>query len=158
MCNVFTHFIYMILFLMCFDVFHFSLFLWLSLCQLYSHMRVPYSICDSNIQSYHYYSWSPVYLVWKVRPVCPMYFRGQTIHFIWHMTLFSYLSICEWGSTMFCIVFLIRNATFICDSLKNSDFLCFSSAICKKKWRMPHEMYGLPTDIHRAEGPKVSYH
>jgi hypothetical protein len=46
------------------------------------------------------------------------------------MPLFSHLSICEWGFTLFCIVFRVRNATFIRVSLKNlCNFLCFFTAV-----------------------------
>jgi hypothetical protein len=34
--------------------------------------------------------------------------------------LFSYLSVFGWGFTMFCSVFHVLNATFICVSLKSS--------------------------------------
>jgi hypothetical protein len=57
-----------------------------------------------------------LYLVRNVWLVCLMYFSGQSIHFIWYTSLFSYLSICRWGFTMFCIVFLVWNAAFIYDS------------------------------------------
>jgi hypothetical protein len=59
-----------------------------------------------------------LYLIRNVRLVCPMYFSEQSINFILYTPLFSYSSLCEWGFTMFCIVFLVWNATFNCASLK----------------------------------------
>jgi hypothetical protein len=43
-----------------------------------------------------------LYLVLNVRPVCPIYFNGQSIHFIWYTPLFSYSSRCRRGFTKFC--------------------------------------------------------
>jgi hypothetical protein len=47
------------------------------------------------------------------------------------MSLLSYLFICEWGFTMFYIVFRIRNVTFIYFFKERCNFLCFFIAVCK---------------------------
>jgi hypothetical protein len=60
-----------------------------------------------------------LYLVLNVRPVWPIYFNGQSIHFIWYTPLFSYSSCCRRGFTKFCMVFLGRNAILIFVSLKS---------------------------------------
>jgi hypothetical protein len=59
-----------------------------------------------------------LYLVLNVLPVYPTYFSGQSMHFIWQMPLLLYLSICGCGLNIFCIVFRVRNATFIFISRK----------------------------------------
>jgi hypothetical protein len=78
--------------------------------------------CYSLLLVYILYIW-----FWNVRPVCPMYFSMQSIHLISYTPLVSYLSICGCGFTMFCIVSFVRNAIFICASLKSlvSFFVSF---------------------------------
>jgi hypothetical protein len=68
-----------------------------------------------------------LYLVLNGRPVCPMYFIGQLMHFIWYTPFLSYLSLCVYGFNMFCMVFFVLNAIFICVSLKSfvSFLVCF---------------------------------
>jgi hypothetical protein len=41
-------------------------------------------------------------------------------------SLFSYVSLCEWDFTVFCIVFLVRNAGFLRVSLKCFVFFLVS--------------------------------
>jgi hypothetical protein len=60
-----------------------------------------------------------LYLVLNYRPVCPMYFVRQLMHFIWYTPLFSYLSVYVYGFNMFCMVFFVFNAILICVSLKS---------------------------------------
>jgi hypothetical protein len=60
-----------------------------------------------------------LYLVLNGCPVCPMYFIGQLMHFIWYTPSFSYLSVCVYGFNMFCMVFFVLNAIFIYVSLKS---------------------------------------
>jgi hypothetical protein len=48
------------------------------------------------------------------------------------MPLFSYLSVCEWGFMLFCIVFCVRNAIFICFSLKSFVILLVSLPVYVK--------------------------
>jgi hypothetical protein len=58
-----------------------------------------------------------MYLVWKVPPVHPIYFSGQSRHFISWMPLLLYLTI-HWCFIMFCITFCILNAIFIHEQTK----------------------------------------
>jgi hypothetical protein len=108
---------------MCSRAFPFSAFLRLLSCRLYSRMCAPCSICALNIPNYCYCFLLPVmcslYLVLNVRPVCPIYFNGQSIHFIWCTPLVSYSSYCRRGFTKFCMVFFVRNAILIFVSLKS---------------------------------------
>jgi hypothetical protein len=90
----------------------------------FEHLELPLSFMIACLCS--------LYLVWNVRPVCPVYFSGQSIHLIWYMSLFSYLSICGWGFTMFCIVFLVRNA-FIWASLERFEIFFLSLPVYAKK-------------------------
>jgi hypothetical protein len=68
-----------------------------------------------------------LYLVLNGRPVCPIYFIEQLMHFNWHTPFFSYLSVCVYGFNMFCTVFFVLNAIFICVFLKScgSFLVCF---------------------------------
>jgi hypothetical protein len=100
--SVFTHFIYMP-FSQCVQIF--SSFV----CDIHCVSYPPDLLLLFLIACMCY-----LYLVWNVRPLCPMYFRGQSVHLISYTPLFSYPRICGWGFTMFCIVFLVRNAIFIC--------------------------------------------
>jgi hypothetical protein len=43
------------------------------------------------------------------------------------MPLSSYLSVCDWGSARFCIVFHVPNATYVCVSSKS--FIIFIVAL-----------------------------
>jgi hypothetical protein len=43
-----------------------------------------------------------------------MYLYGQSRHFIWCMPFLSYLPVCEYSFTMFCTVFRVLNAIFLC--------------------------------------------
>jgi hypothetical protein len=70
-----------------------------------------------------------LYLVLNVRPVCPIYFTGQSMHFICYMPLFSYSSRCMRGFTKFCIVLLVQNAILIFVSLKSFAISFVSSPI-----------------------------
>jgi hypothetical protein len=63
-----------------------------------------------------------LYLVWNVRPVCPIYFSGQSIHLIWYTPLLSYLSICGQGFIRFCIVFCSECSSYLCFFTKFCDF------------------------------------
>jgi hypothetical protein len=74
-----------------------------------------------------------LHLLWNVLPVCPMYFSGQSRHFIWYMPLLLYLSVCEWCFTMLCIVFCIPNVIFFYILEQFCDFSCFFSAACKSR-------------------------
>jgi hypothetical protein len=47
------------------------------------------------------------------------------------MPLSSYLSVCEWGCAMFCIVFRLLNAIFICFLKKFCNFPCFFTVMCE---------------------------
>jgi hypothetical protein len=117
--SVFTHFIYMVFFQF---VQTFSLFLFFlrhSLCPLYSPVFNIWLEYPELLLLFLIACMCSLYLVWNVRPVCPMYFRGHSIHLIWYTPLFSYPCICGCGFTMFCTVFLVRNAIFICASLKS---------------------------------------
>jgi hypothetical protein len=67
-----------------------------------------------------------LYLVLNGRPVCPMYFIGQLMHLIWYTPFFPYLSVCVYGFNMFCMVFFVLNAIFICVSLNS----CVSFLVC----------------------------
>jgi hypothetical protein len=51
--------------------------------------------------------------------VCPMYFNGQSRHFLRYMPNFSCLSVCEYGFIMFCIAFCVLNALLSGVSLKS---------------------------------------
>jgi hypothetical protein len=64
--------------------------------------------------------------MWNALPVYPMYFNGQSRHFIWYMQHFYYLSRCEYGFIMFCIVFRVLNAIFIDISSKSFVILYVS--------------------------------
>jgi hypothetical protein len=92
------------------------------LCWLYFHMCPALSIWFEHPELPLLFLIACIcslYLVQNARPVCPKYFSGQFMHFIWQMPVFSYLSICEWGFTVFCIVFCVQNTIFICVSLKS---------------------------------------
>jgi hypothetical protein len=62
----------------------------------------------------------------------PYVFQWANHNFIWYMPLFSYLSICGWWFTVFCIVILVRNATFICASLRRFAIYFVSFPLCVK--------------------------
>jgi hypothetical protein len=86
-CGIFP--VYLGVFLSC-------VFLWCPWCLLWCRICVPCLVCDLRIQSYCYCSWLNVCApcIWKVLSVCPMYFSGQSRHFIWYMPLSLYLSFC----------------------------------------------------------------
>jgi hypothetical protein len=54
-------------------------------------MHILYLIYGLNILGCLCYSLFLVYILyirfWNVRPVCPMYFSGQSIHLIWYTPL-----------------------------------------------------------------------
>jgi hypothetical protein len=67
-----------------------------------------------------------LYLVLNDRPVCPMYFVGQLKRFIWYTPFFSYLSAFVYGFNMFCVVFFVLNAIFVCVPLNS----CVRLLVC----------------------------
>jgi hypothetical protein len=70
--------------------------------------------------------------LWNVLPVCPTYFIGRSRHFISRMPLLLYLSVRERCFTMFCIVFCVLNAIFICVFLNNFFYIsCIFPAVCE---------------------------
>jgi hypothetical protein len=53
--------------------------------------------------------WS-LYLVLNVWPVFPIYFNGQSMHLIWYVPLFSYLSCCmRVLSFVWCFLFKMQS-------------------------------------------------
>jgi hypothetical protein len=58
------------------------------------------------------------------------------------MPLISYLSICEYGFTMFCIVFHVRNVTFVCVSLKIFALFFVFLPLCVKVAHLVFRCYG----------------
>jgi hypothetical protein len=149
MCNLFLFilyiYIYIYIFFFCFRSFPF-LFLWLSLCQLYSHTRVPYAVCDSNILNYQYfslllcalYTWSETFgpsALFILAGNPNISFRDTFFVLIYLWVRFYHVLYCT--SCPECYFYLCFFKNFY-------DFLCFSSTTCKV-WRTPNETYGMPT-------------
>jgi hypothetical protein len=63
-------------------------------------------------------------LVLNGRPVCPKYFNGRLMDFIWYTPLFSYLSVTVFDISGFCMVFLVLKAIV----KPNQKTLYFSSS------------------------------
>jgi hypothetical protein len=70
-----------------------------------------------------------LYLVWNVRPVCHIYFIGQSIHLVWYKPLFSYLFLCCQSFIRFCVVICSECDFYLCFFKKFCNFLCLLSAI-----------------------------
>jgi hypothetical protein len=72
-----------------------------------------------------------LYLVLNVRPVCPTYFNGQSIHIIWYTPLCSYrLGIGE-DLLGFVLYFCSECNLNICLFEEFYDFFCFFSVVRK---------------------------
>jgi hypothetical protein len=84
-----------------------------------------------------------LYLILNILPVCPMYFSGQSRHFICEMPLLPFC-LCM-GFNVVCIVFCARRSICICVHWKSSVIL-----LCRCKWKWPILFCG-------AEGQCVSF-
>lgn len=107
-------------FSMCLGVFPLSGLLGPSRCLLYSRINDPYPICGWSNHSYcyclflsHMYS---LYLMLNNRPVCPIYFSGQSHVFLLICSVFV-VFICVWGFSVFYMVLFVWNAIFVFASL-----------------------------------------
>lgn len=72
-----------------------------------------------------------LHLVWNALPVCPMYFNGQSKHFIRYMALFIFIYLQVLFYYVLCCVCVV-NAIFIVLSLKRFVIHSVSFPVCVK--------------------------